>query len=144
MSVVEGVAVPVRGRSPLGVAVGLGAACAGLALWNPGDHGVPLCPTKALTGLDCPFCGGLRAVASLTRGHVAGAMDHNLLVVAVVPLAIVWWVLWWRADRRGEPPPRLRLPRAAWLGIAALLVAFTVVRNLHVGGIPHWLNSSTA
>jgi hypothetical protein len=144
MSIVEQVGTPVGGRTPLRVAVGLGAACIGLAVWNPGDHGVALCPTKAVTGLDCPFCGGLRAVASLGRGDVVRAMDHNLLVVLAVPLAVVWWVVWWRADRRGEPAPRLRLPRAAWVAIVGVLAVFTVVRNLPVGGVPHWLNSATS
>jgi hypothetical protein len=144
MSIVGELATPVGGRTPLRVAVGLGAACVGLAVWNPGDHGVPLCPTKAITGLDCPFCGGLRAVASLGRGDVLRAMDHNLLVVLAVPLAVAWWVAWWRADRRGEPAPRVNLPRWAWATVVAVLVVFTVVRNLPVGGVPHWLNSAAS
>jgi hypothetical protein len=144
MTAVPAVATRVPTRAPLGVAVGVGAACIGLALWNPGDHGTPLCPTKAITGLDCPFCGGLRAVSSLTRGHIGAAADHNVIVVALAPLLVAWWVLWWRADRRGAPPPRLHLPRVAWLAVAVVLVAFTVVRNLPVGGLAHWLNSSTS
>lgn len=123
----------------------LGAAavgCGALALWNPGDDGVPLCPTKAVTGADCPFCGGLRAVAALTRGNPALAADHNLIVVALVPVAAVWWVAWAWSARRGGGLPRVRVPRLVTIAAVLVLVAFTVVRN--VGGTANWLNSASS
>jgi len=136
------IAIRSRERTPLAVAAVAGAGCLALAAWNPGDHGVAICPTKAITGLDCPLCGGLRAVAQLTRGHIGRAADHNLLVVALAPVAVVWWLLWWRAERLGRPAPRPRVGRAGWVVIAVVAVAFTIVRNLPVGGLPHWLNSN--
>jgi hypothetical protein len=138
------VAVRPNQRTPWGVAAAAGAGCLALAAWNPGDHGIPICPTKAITGLDCPLCGGLRAVAQLTRGHVGQAASHNLLVVAFAPVAVVWWLSWWWAERNGRPLPRLRIGRVGWSLIAVLVITFTVIRNLPIGGLAHWLNSSSS
>jgi hypothetical protein len=127
-------------RAPVAVAAGVGAAVVALTVWNPGDGGTAICPSRML-GLDCPLCGGMRAVGSLGRLDLAAAADHNLLVVALVPVAIVGWFLWWRAARRGRPAPRLRLPTAAWVLLVALVVVFTVVRNLDAGPLSQWLAS---
>ena len=130
---------PASGGTPLRAALGVGAACVGLALWNPGDDGTPLCPTALLTGLDCPLCGGLRAVGTLGRGDLLRAADHNILVVVAVPLVVLWWVLWWRADRAGREAPRLRVPAAAWIALGVVAVAFTVARNVGRHGFAGWL-----
>src|SRR5215218_9231808 len=122
---------------PARVAAVAAVGCVGLAAWNPGDHGVTICPTNALLGVDCPFCGGLRAVASFTRGHPLVAADHNLLLVVLAPIAVVWWLAWWTATRHGRPAPVPRLGRPAWIAIAVVVLAFTVARNLDVGGLPH-------
>jgi hypothetical protein len=132
----------VGGATPARVAAAAVAGCIGLAAWNPGDDGVGLCPTNLLTGLDCPFCGGMRAVASFTRGHPFLAADHNLFVVALAPLAVVWWVAWWLATRRGRPAPRIARP--VWVAVALVAIVFTVVRNLDVAGLPHWLAAATS
>jgi hypothetical protein len=132
------------GRAPIAVAAGVGAACVALAVWNPGDQGTAICPTRAIFGLDCPVCGGMRAVASLGRLDPLAAADHNVLVLALVPVMVAWWVWWWWADRRGDPAPRLRLPRWAWVTFAVVVVAFTVVRNLDAGPVSHWLAASRA
>jgi hypothetical protein len=134
--------VAVDPSRPLRLAALAAAGCVGLAAWNPGDHGVVVCPTKALIGVDCPLCGGLRAVASFTRGHPLVAADHNVLVVALAPLAVAWWIAWWVAARRGRPPPRVARP--VWMVVAVVAVAFTVVRNLGGSGLPHWLAASAS
>lgn len=129
---------------PLAVGAALGVCSVGLALWNPGDHGVPLCPTKALTGLDCPLCGGLRAVSTLTRGHVGLAAGHNVIVAIAVPIAVAWWLMWIFAAARGAPTPRPRWNRAATITCAVALVVFTIVRNLRFGGELNWMASETS
>lgn len=116
-----------------------------MAIWNPTDSGTPLCPTKAITGIDCPLCGGLRAIASLTRGNVGLAADHNLLVTSLAPVVVVWWMMWIITSWRGEPAPRNPLwNRAAFWSILAIALVFTVVRNLPIAGVPHWLAASRA
>ncbi|MFE1825082.1 DUF2752 domain-containing protein [Streptomyces yangpuensis] len=90
----------------------------------------PRCPFHALTGLDCPGCGSLRALHRLTQADVVAAADHNLLVVVALPcIALVWLrVVTGRTTRRAVPA--WRSPRV----ILALVVLWTVVRNLPVLG----------
>jgi hypothetical protein len=59
-------------------------------------------------------------------------------------VAVVWWLSWWWAERQGRQLPRLRIGRVGWSVIAVLVVAFTVVRNLPIGGVAHWLNSASS
>lgn len=100
------------------------------------------CPFLAVTGLPCPVCGGLRAVNSLTHGDVVAAASSNLLVVAVLPVALVWWGLWLRRCRTAAGTPRTALtvlPVPALRTVVAgtvLLVGFTVLRWLPPGA---WL-----
>ena len=61
------------------------AGTALLAAVDPSARDVPLCPLKAITGLDCPFCGSLRAVHALAHLDLATALDHNVLFTLSVP-----------------------------------------------------------
>lgn len=91
---------------------------------------VPACPFRALTGLDCPGCGGTRAVHALLHGDVASALNHNVLAVAAVVIGIVWFV-WNRiADRRGRPRPRFSLTTPWAIVLFVAIGAFWVARNL--------------
>ena len=121
---------PARGvGAPLALAAGLAASAGVVFLADPEGRHVPLCPFRAVTGLDCPLCGGLRAVQDLVRGDLVAAADHNLLFVASLPLLATWWGVWLERSRRGDGasvhPP-------TWWPTAALAVGlvFTVVRNL--------------
>ena len=42
---------------------------------------VTLCGVKALSGLPCPFCGGVRATAALGQGSLAEAFAWNPAVI---------------------------------------------------------------
>lgn len=126
---------------PLACLGGSAAACVAITIANPSDSGVPLCPTKAVLGFDCPFCGGLRAVASLGRGRVLEALDHNVLLVALVPVVAVWWVLWARSYWLDRPPPRLVVPNWAWNVGATALLGYTVFRNLKGNAVSRYLYS---
>lgn len=46
----------------------------------------PKCPFFVLTGLKCPGCGSQRALHSLLHMDVIGAMRHNFMLVASLPL----------------------------------------------------------
>jgi hypothetical protein len=115
-------------RQPVTVGLAAAAGAGVLALVDADSTSIPLCPLKALTGLDCPMCGALRAVSALTRLRVSEAFDHNLLFTAAVPLLVVGWVYWLVTSARGDG----RRPLPAWATITAVvvLVAFAVVRNL--------------
>lgn len=113
--------------------VGVGAALAGaltyIALVDPHRPGslFPPCPFKALTGWECPACGGLRMVHDVLHGDFAAAVVDNvffLILIAVgLPLA-AGWAFWQRRRNRSV--------FAWWQAVVLVvaLVAWTVVRNL--------------
>ena len=101
-----------------------------IAISHPGGIDlVPPCPFRSLTGLDCPLCGATRATLALVlRQDVAAALDLNALYVLALPVvAFAIAARWWN----GRPPTWLTR-RWTPLAIAAVAVAFTVVRNLPV------------
>jgi hypothetical protein len=114
-----------------GVVVGLGY----LAAFDPNEPGhYPGCPTQTLFGVDCPGCGVMRGTHALITGDVRAALDHNILLVAFVPLAVVLWFRWARRAWRGETEAvtHAQHRRRTSLLITALvfLLLFGVVRNL--------------
>lgn len=133
MTAIQPATVPTRLRTavrsaPLRVAAGLGAGLAADVAFDPHRHHVPLCPMKAVTGLWCPLCGGLRAADSLAHGRIMNALHENALFVTSLPLLFACWLYWLLQTSTGRG-------RALSLGrfVPALIVialAFTVVRNL--------------
>ena len=100
---------------------------------------IPLCPLHSLTGLWCPFCGGLRAVAALSHGDLPAALSFNLPVTVLLPVIALSWVLWARAawQRRDVAAPSLS--NRGWLALGAVLLVFTVWRNLPQLPLGAWL-----
>jgi hypothetical protein len=49
---------------------------------------VPLCPLAAFFGVPCPGCGLARAMLSLLRGDVTGALALHPLVFVAAPAAV--------------------------------------------------------
>lgn len=111
-----------------------GAAVAGAGLIGWLDPGrvpfLPPCPLHALTGLWCPFCGGTRAIDALVAGDLGAAAGLNLLVVVAIPLLAAQWVRWTVGRARGREAPFLRVSSRALAVIAAVAVAYMVLRNL--------------
>jgi hypothetical protein len=128
--------------------VGLGAVtlggCIAIGIANPGDDGVPLCWSRSVFGVDCPFCGGLRATNSLVRGDFGAALDHNVVLAVAMPVAVLMWIWWtwksWRGDDLSTPA---RNGSPVWISVVAgvLLVAFGVIRNFSSAGWMRWLHS---
>lgn len=108
------------------MAIGLGL----LAVRNPNvSRSYGVCPFKALTGWDCPFCGGLRGTYALLHGDVVTALDRNVLLPFFwAGLILLLWGLWARWDFTGWSQKRWN--RRVLVGLAVTLVAFWVVRNL--------------
>jgi hypothetical protein len=116
---------------PFAVALGAVAGAGVLLFVDPTKPGswLPRCPFHALTGLDCPGCGGTRMAHALLHGDLAAAFGFNaLLLVAGLPLLGWLWARWLRAARRGESTPPV--PRAVGACVLAVAVGWTVVRNL--------------
>lgn len=112
------------------LAVALIAALALLFGFNPAHHAFyPSCAFYRLTGLQCPGCGGLRAVHHLLHGDVLTALRFNPLFVLALPVAA--WFVWRRLWRGPSPKPIAQRTQARWAWtIFAILVAFWIVRNL--------------
>ena len=121
--------------APLATAAGVGAAVTYLAVIDPNEPGhYPLCPTRAFFGVDCPGCGLLRGTHDLVTGDIRGALDHNVLLVALVPFAIILWLRWLGRSWRGETPAvsvgQLRRRNLITVVVMVGLLVFGVVRNL--------------
>lgn len=114
-----------------GFAVGGVLATASLYLWAYSPHDpasvYPVCPTKLITGFDCPGCGALRMGHDLLRGDLAAAAHDNLFLLLLIPVAAVWGGWYWWRYRRGERP---KMPARALIVILVLAVVWGVVRNL--------------
>jgi hypothetical protein len=119
-----------RLRDPLLAAGGVAAATLALHLRDPHvTHSWGVCPLYAATGVYCPGCGSLRAVNDLTNGHLGAAASSNLLLVALIPVALVLFGRWTIATWRGDDSA-VALPRSVVIGLVALVAVFVVARNL--------------
>lgn len=121
--------------APIATAVAVIAATAFIATVDPNEPGhYPLCPTRALLGIDCPGCGGLRATYALAHGDVGAAFDHNALFVVLVPVLVGLWALWLYRAWTGVSPPtsprREAIMRSAPIVVLIVAMVFAVVRNL--------------
>ena len=116
-----------RTRRYAGLGAGLAAAAAltYVGLVDPHRPGslFPPCMFKAVTGWNCPGCGGLRMTHDLLHGDLPAAVVDNVFLLVGLPLLALWSL--WRV-RRGRPV----FTPAVLVGVATLSVVWTVVRNL--------------
>jgi hypothetical protein len=106
------------------------AGCALLAAVDPDRSGIfPECPTRLLLGMDCPACGTLRGLHALLRGRVLEALDHNVLLIVAVPLAIVL-LLGRVAPLVGRPARAVAIQPRLQVVLIGVAVAFAITRNL--------------
>jgi hypothetical protein len=116
-----------RGR--LYGALGTGAVLAGglayIGLNDPHRPGslFPPCPFKAMTGWNCPGCGGLRMTHDLLHGDLAAAVVDNVFLLVGLPLLAAWLLTRWR---RGQS----LMPISAIVVIVVATVTWTVARNM--------------
>ena len=130
-----------RSRARTGVAYlggffGLGLGLS--ALYATTGLGV-VCPFRAVTGWDCPLCGGTRMGSALLHGDVATAFAFNPLALVLIAALGVVGVLW-TVEALGGPAVRApaalravgrRLSPSQWLVVGLVLAAvYTVLRNL--------------
>jgi hypothetical protein len=118
----------------LGVAVALMIVLGTFVLFflDPATHGFyPQCMFHRVTGLNCPGCGGLRALHQLAHGHLATAFRYNALVVLGLPIAAVWAVrkIWPGSPAALSTIETYRAPFWLWT-LVVVMVVFGIVRNL--------------
>lgn len=118
--------------APLMVAAGTTLVCAAIWVGDPtAPHGpLPVCPTKALLGIDCPGCGSLRMLYWLMHGNLLAAARFNALALVAIALLLWAYVAWTYgrvAGRRIRSWQHYRWSAAVTL---ALVLAWFAVRNI--------------
>ncbi|MFF0154154.1 DUF2752 domain-containing protein [Micromonospora sp. NPDC005203] len=115
-------------------AVGCVAAGMGYALLsNPADappDAAPTCLLKLTTGLDCPGCGGTRALWYVLHADLPAAARHHFLFVFALPFLAYLFVAWAANQAFGWRLPELRISSKVIVGFMGGWLAFSVLRNL--------------
>ena len=95
-------------------------------LFAPGKYGFyPKCPTKTLLGLDCAFCGGLRAVHMIMHGDLSGSMEMNPGVMLLPVILVIAAIATFHERLRSK----VLSINALYIGIA-LFIILSVLRNI--------------
>ena len=108
------------------------------ALYATTGFGLP-CPFRAITGWDCPLCGGTRMGSALLHGDLQAAFLCNpLALISLLVLGLLGGL--WAVEAAGGPA--IRLPRSLaaslrrirpgqWLALGlAVAVIYTIARNV--------------
>lgn len=120
--------------APLVVAASATIACAAIWAGDPTTPGgpLPVCPTKALLGIDCPGCGSLRMLYSLMHGNVGAAARFNALAL-VASVLLVWAYLAWTYGRvAGRHIRSWQHWRWSPMVTLCLVATWFVVRNIPI------------
>lgn len=100
------------------------------------------CWFRALTGVDCPFCGGSRALGDLLHGDIVASVGHNAYaVVIVLPLvvAVLTALARWETGRASRWWPAGKAGTTLTIGLVVLTAAWWVFRGLPAGA---WFRSA--
>jgi Protein of unknown function (DUF2752) len=118
--------------APLIVAASTTLVCAAIWVGDPTTpHGpLPVCPTKALLGIDCPGCGSLRMLYSLMHGNLLAAARFNALGLVAVGLLVWAYVAWTYGRVVGRRITSWQHHRWSAVVTLLLVVAWFVVRNI--------------
>ncbi|MFF3486220.1 DUF2752 domain-containing protein [Streptomyces sp. NPDC002701] len=122
---------------PGGLLVAVAGAFAYVGTVDPNEPGhYPACPLFRYTGLYCPGCGGLRSAYAVAHGDLGTALGANAVAVFGYLVLAAVWTVWVVRSVQGRPLRVEPRPPLLW-ALGALLLVFTVVRNLPFGG---WLH----
>jgi hypothetical protein len=91
----------------------------------------PQCPIYAALHLECPGCGGTRALAALLHGQVIEALHCNALVTLLLPFALSYGIVCYRRLLRDNAFRWPQPPLAAIYAVATVAALFTILRNMH-------------
>ncbi len=130
-----------RGRTlaaPLATGAAVALATAAVHATD-GELGFSVCPFHAVTGWWCPFCGGSRAVAAMTRGDVEAALSYNLPAMLLLGAVTLYWMTQVYSGLRGGAPHLPRLSRRSGVVLGVVFLVFTVWRNLPQVPLGSWL-----
>lgn len=106
-------------------ALAIAGALYAVYAFDPSTSSVfPHCVFHDLTGLNCPGCGGTRALHALLHGHLFAALRFNALLVIAGPFLAI-------ASAAGivRPMEILRRPWVGWTAVVTL-IGWGVLRNV--------------
>jgi hypothetical protein len=96
------------------------------------QEGYPKCPSKYISGLDCPGCGSSRCVHAMTHLEFRSAFAYNPLAFIAVPVLLFYAVAkllgFW--DQRISPRIPKVLHKHGAVIVLIVVVLFTIIRNL--------------
>lgn len=92
----------------------------------------PGCTFRRLTGLECPGCGGTRALRALIGGEPWAALRYNPFIIVTLPILLTEYIRSWRIHFHPEKAAR---PRSRSYCIilqlyAAAAILWAIGRNL--------------
>ena len=106
---------------------GIGAV---VFFFNPAAYPFyPVCQFHRLTGLNCPGCGGTRALYALVHGHFSTALRDNALVVGGM-LFLAARGGWFAAKRIRRRATGDFFPAKFLWPLLVIVLVFGVLRNL--------------
>lgn len=114
------------------MAAGAGLVCAAVWFGDPTTPGgpLPVCPTKALLGIDCPGCGSMRMLYSVMHGDLLAAVKFNALAVLALVLLVFAFATWTYGRVIGRRMWSWQQYRWSALVTMMLVLVWFVVRNL--------------
>ncbi|WP_018800751.1 DUF2752 domain-containing protein [Salinispora arenicola] len=118
---------------PLAALGCVGAGIGYTLLFDPtrsAPDAAPTCLLKLTSGLDCPGCGGTRALWYVLHADLPAAARHHVLLVFALPFLAYLFVAWAGRQAFGWRLPELRIGNKLIGAVLAVWFAFSVVRNL--------------
>lgn len=90
----------------------------------------PKCPTKLLTGFDCPSCGAQRAFHAALHGHFGEAIRYNFFLLVGIPYLLAAVIASAGSGKVSEwTRTHLLSPVMLWIYLGLYLV-WWIVRNI--------------
>lgn len=88
----------------------------------------PQCPSRLLTGYDCPGCGTSRALHALVHLRISEAWHYNAALFFAIPLMALYLI----GPRTPQDSVLNRLARSGRLAaaVAVAVVLWAIVRNI--------------
>ncbi len=112
----------------------LAAAAGVLFFFPPAQVGFyPRCPIYTAFAVQCPGCGGTRALSALLHGRLGEAFHDNALIFLLLPLVFGYGSRCYLRLLREQFFCWPRLPPPILYGLSIAAVIFTIVRNLPLG-----------
>lgn len=98
--------------------------------FDPANSGwFPRCPSKLITGYDCPGCGSQRAIHAILNGDIAGAVRHNAILIVAIPMIIILWTASLLRERYPRFYSAMNSSVTAYATLA-VITAWAIIRNI--------------